>query len=164
MAEQIGAWAEAVKPFMDTIPPRPVPEFPAIGVLIEIEATVKAYASIGVRAAACAWRDVVGDMVAKVQLIDMESDALDRDERRHVDFGSPRQQLADLRPKEKQMRARLVDHIAAELGHRPIVVGGVDGASIEPRRSDTIADQSSGSAGGTPGARPGRGRATKDGK
>lgn len=135
MVEQTGAWAQVVKPIMDTLPPQPVPELPDIADQIEVEAAVNAYASAEVRDSVHAWRDVVMNMVTKVRLVDFEREAIERDEHRQVDFGSPHRELTDLRPKEAQMRARLVDRVAAELGHRSTRTR-FEGNSVEAASDD----------------------------
>lgn len=146
MVEQSGAWAQAVKPIVDTDPPRPVPPLPEIDTQIAVEAATNAFASAPVRKALRAWREVMTEILRQVQLIDLEKEARSRGEHRGVDFGSPYRGLTELRPKESEARERLSDHVADELGHRLLTtrseVGGLAtvpeaGAKVEREGKDT---------------------------
>jgi hypothetical protein len=119
MVEHTGAWAQAVKPVVDTDPPAPDPALPSADTQIQAAAAVNAFASDGVRDALKAWRDVVMQVIKKVQLINLEESLRGQEEFRGVDFGRPRLQLEALRPKEAEARSLLTDRVASDLGHRP---------------------------------------------
>ncbi|MFI5583753.1 hypothetical protein ACIA5G_01860 [Amycolatopsis sp. NPDC051758] len=118
MAERSGAWAQSVKPMMDTDPPQPVPPLPEIEAQTEVEATVSAFGSHEVRSRLDRWREVVRDIISAVGLIDLERDAAQKGHSGSVDFGQPYMKLRELRPVEREARRALADQVAAELGHR----------------------------------------------
>jgi hypothetical protein len=118
MVEQVGAWAQAVRPVVDTDPPRPVPDLPDVREQIRVEAASNAFASAAVREALGAWRRVVRDVEHAVLLIDLERDAGVRGERLHAQLQSPWLKLQELRPAEVRARRDLIERVADELGHR----------------------------------------------
>lgn len=72
MAEKAGAWAQRVRPIMDTTPPQEPPPLPDLDVQIEAEAIVNAYGSSEVQKVFEQWRRIVVSMTTKVELIDLE--------------------------------------------------------------------------------------------
>lgn len=118
MTERIGAWAQMIKPMMDTDPPRPVSEPPGLDTQTEVEAVISAFGPEGV---------IVG-------LIDLERDAATNGHSANVDFGQPYRKLLDLRPAERDARQELADQVAAKLGHRTPIV--------QPKPSPPDADPS----------------------
>ncbi|WP_152547093.1 hypothetical protein [Amycolatopsis orientalis] len=118
MVERCGAWAQSVKPMLDTDPPQPVPPLPEIDAQTEVEAIVSAFGSKEARDRLDSWRNVVKDIIAAVGLIDLErADAL-KGGSASVDFGQPYLKLRDLRPAERSAREELASQVARELGHR----------------------------------------------
>jgi hypothetical protein len=118
MAERTGAWAQSVKPLMDTDPPQPVPPLPEIDAQAEVEAIVNAFGSGVIRESLDLWRRVVKDIISAVGLVDLERDAATKAYNADVDFGQPYRKLMELRPRERTARDALSDQVALELGHR----------------------------------------------
>jgi len=100
MSESVGAWAQSVKPFLDTIPPQPVPPLPPV----EVGARVEAFGSAPVRGAYEEWLSAVLAVLVSVQLLEFPEHDVE-----------PSKRLIERRPLERTLRAALAEAVRAEL-------------------------------------------------
>ena len=105
MSESVGAWAQSVKPFLDTIPPQPVPPLPPVEVQTKVGARVEAFGSAPVRGANEEWLSAVRAVLVSVQLLEFPEHDVE-----------PLKRLIERRPLERTLRAALAEAVRAESG------------------------------------------------
>jgi hypothetical protein len=115
LVREIEYWCMSVAPWIDTNPPRPVPDLPPVKEQARVDALIDAFASEEVRALWTPWREIVGKISGAVMMIDQN--------RQYRDGGDyaieASRSLEDtLRPAEQRAREALAERIGVELGHR----------------------------------------------
>ena len=127
-ASTMGAWANFVRPILDTDPPKELPVgIPPVDEQIRVEARAAAFASAEVRRLVKIWRDSVGEIRRADYLLSLCNEARKRGEDSGIDDAEQWIRLRDLRPIEQEEREALTDQIAAELGSRaPNSPTGID--------------------------------------
>lgn len=118
MAERMGQWAQMVRPMMDTIPPQSVPPLPGLPEQANVSGRVGVFGSEDVRSKMRAWLAVVREMISNDGLIELERMDAESGKRPDYDWGKPRREIGELRPRERDARQALTDQVASELGHR----------------------------------------------
>lgn len=118
-AYTMGAWANLVRPILDTDPPKELPVgIPPVDEQIRVEARAGAFASAEVRRLVKIWRDSVGEIRRADYLLSLCNEARKRGEDSGIDDAEQWLRLRDLRPIEQEHREALTGQIAAELGSR----------------------------------------------
>ncbi|MEC4840903.1 hypothetical protein R2360_15690 [Mycobacteroides chelonae] len=111
-AERIGFWAQTSYPLYDTNPGGPLAPLPPLAEQAQVQALVRAFGSTAVIEIMDAWAKVTQDMLFAEQTIKIEAAEGNKEI-------TGRREFMALRPKEFELRRKIADQVAAELGQRP---------------------------------------------
>lgn len=111
-AEKIGFWAQSSYPLYDTNPAAPPAPLPNLAEQAEVQALVRAFGSADLIQRMDEWAKVTE------KLAFAEREILRQKANGGHDI-SGRREFIELRPQEFELRRRMADAVAADLGHRP---------------------------------------------
>ena len=124
IVNRIAAYADAVRPMLETNPPAAIPPLPSIDEQSRADALVLAFGSAPVEALYESWRRTVWDIIGADGEIGMMLAMRDQGERDGVNYFPIWRDLEQkLRPAQKAARRELAAAIAVELRSRPAADG-----------------------------------------
>lgn len=109
-AERIGFWAQSSYPLYDTNPDAPRAPLPELTEQAEVQALVRAFGSAEMIERMDAWAKLTEEMAFAEREIMLE--------KRDGNEIAGRMKFIQLRPQEFELRRKMADGVAAELGHR----------------------------------------------
>jgi len=116
LAEQLGHWAQMLRPWWDTYPPAELPPLPELKEQAAMQARLLAYGSENVATLWDAWNGSINDVRRAGRKLDLYDAAIRSQTITRIDQPEVIRELEDeLRPRELERRKRLADKINAEL-------------------------------------------------